>query len=217
MLIHWTRRKYFAIKIVSEWTFPFFCVCSSIIHLYLHDLFQCSPDGISQREYEWKLWLRTTFSSSAVASFSSSLKLVIIRYESFHSVHYALRRRRPDKLNIFLAQGEGNEREIYGDSMRTSIKLIVMVVTLWADYLLLLFFFLFPFCWWQDENSFRAFHHRLHPKVGKKDDADWGFFRVQDCLSHSRAKRTESNQQRYRRRSEMTMHKSYFYFIVSVA
>lgn len=94
--------------------------------------------------YEWKLWLRTrqtsTFPSSAVASFSSSLKLVIIRYESFHSVHYALRRRRPDKLNIFLAQGKGNEREIYGDSMRTSIKLIVMVVTLWADYLLPFFF-----------------------------------------------------------------------------
>lgn len=115
--------------------------------------------------YEWKLWLRTrqtsTFPSSAVASFSSSLKLVIIRYESFHSVHYALRRRRPDKLNIFLAQGKGNEREIYGDSMRTSIKLIVMVVTLWADYLLLFF------CWWKDENSFRAFHH-LHPKIGRK-------------------------------------------------
>lgn len=25
----------------------------------------------------------------------------------------------------------------------------------------------FFFCWWKDENSFRAFHH-LHPKIGRK-------------------------------------------------
>lgn len=83
----------------------------------------------------------------APSSLLSSLKLVIIRYKSFHtnrSLCFVMAKAlllltsstfSRVFFSAFFRRRRRQRGKIYEDSMRTSIKLIVMVATLWSDYL----------------------------------------------------------------------------------